>query len=291
MIDSQHRLVDADVGAIAAVVDSATNTDGVAPLSEQGMLRLRLRGGSPVLHFVTRDSGRIVGYAQLDPTSGAAELVVDPDQRRRGIGRELMVRLLASVSGSELEVWAHGDLPAARALADAMGFERVRSLWQVGRPLTEDFPPPAIPEGVLVDTFRPGADDEQWVALNALAFADHPEQGAWTLDDLHDRMNEPWFDPAGFFIARRGPSMVGFHWTKVHDESTGEVYVIGIDPAEQGHGLGKALTLVGLQHLADIGLARVMLYVDESNRSAVRLYSGLGFERIALDVMYARRRD
>jgi mycothiol synthase len=289
VIEARDRLSGADVGAVSAVVDSAINADGVAPLSEQGMLRLR--GGLPVLHLVTRDSGRIVGYAQLDPISGAAELVVDPDQRRRGIGRELVVRLIATVSGPELKVWAHGDLPAAKALADATGFERARSLWQMGRPLTEDLPQPMIPEGVVVDTFRPGTDDEPWVALNARSFADHPEQGAWTLADLHERMKEPWFDPAGFFVARRGPSMVGFHWTKVHDESTGEVYVVGIDPAEQGHGLGKALTLVGLQHLRGAGLTRVILYVDESNQSAVRLYRGIGFERVALDVMYARQSD
>ena len=108
------------------------------------------------------------------------------------------------------------------------------------------------------------------------------------LDDLRDRTAEAWFDPAGFFVARRGPSMVGFHWTKVHDESTGEVYVVGIDPTERGHGLGKSLTLVGLHHLRDTGLDRAILYVDENNQSAVRLYGGLGFERVAADVMYAR---
>jgi mycothiol synthase len=286
VIDQRHRLVDDDLAAVAALAAAAHDADGVGPLSEQGMLRLH--AGAPTRHLVASADDQIVGYAQLDGDSGAAELVVHPGHRRRGFGRRLLAQLLAEAGQSQLKVWAHGDLPAARSLAATTGFEPVRSLWQMSRLLTDDVPDPQIREDVVIDTFVPGADDEQWVALNALAFTGHPEQGALTLSDLHERMAEPWFDPAGFFVARRGPSMVGFHWTKVHDTTTGEVYVLGIDPAERGHGLGKALTVVGMRHLRHIGLTRVILYVDESNQSAVQLYRGLGFERTGLDVMYAR---
>lgn len=286
MIEARHRLVDADIGAVAALVETAARLDGVAALSEQAMLRLR--SGTRIAHLLVRGNSAIVGYAQLDDATAAAELVVAPDHRRHGIGRALVARLMADLPGPELKIWAHGDLPAAQALAARAGLERVRSLWQMGRPLAGDLPKPVVPDGIVVETFDPGADDEAWVALNALAFADHPEQGRWTLTDLHDRMRKPWFDPAGFFVARRGSSMVGFHWTKVHNEATGEVYVVGVDPSERGRGLGKALTLVGLHYLHDVGLARVILYVDESNLSAVRLYRDLGFERTGLDVMYAR---
>jgi mycothiol synthase len=286
VIEERHRLVDDDLAAVAALAAAAHDADGVGPLSEQGMLRLH--AGAPTRHLVASADGQIVGYAQLDGDSGAAELVVHPGRRRRGFGRWLLARLLAEAGESQLKVWAHGDLPAARSLAATTGFDPVRSLRHMSRLLTDDVPYPQIPENVVIDTFVPGADDERWVAVNARAFAGHPEQGAWTLSDLHERVAEPWFDPAGFFVARRGSSMVGFHWTKVHDETTGEVYVVGIDPAERGRGLGKALTVVGMRYLRQIGLTRVILYVDESNQSAVRLYQGLGFERVGLDVMYAR---
>jgi mycothiol synthase len=285
VIDALHKLADDERDAVFAVVQAARVADGVAPLSERGMLRLRAVASAT--HLVARSGDQLIGYAQLDQDTGAAELVVHPAHRRRGVGRTLLHELIVRTSGSALRVWAHGDLDAARALAAATGLRRVRSLWQMARPLTDGLPVPRLPEGVTVGTFVPGADDEAWLALNARVFASHPEQGSWTLSDLRARMAEPWFDPAGFFLARRSSSMIGFHWTKVHDESIGEVYVVGIDPAERGRGLGKALTLIGLHHLRDNGRRRVILYVDDSNRSAVELYRGLGFEQIAADVMYA----
>ena len=133
-----------------------------------------------------------------------------------------------------------------------------------------------------------------WLAANAEAFAHHPEQGSLTQRDLDDRKAEPWFDPAGFFLAFRGEELVGFHWTKIHGdgehahEPLGEVYVVGVDPSEQGTGLGRALTLEGLRHLRARGLAQAMLYVDEANTPAIRLYESLGFTRWDTDVMYRR---
>jgi mycothiol synthase len=149
---------------------------------------------------------------------------------------------------------------------------------------------------VRVRPFVVGQDEEAWLAVNARAFADHPEQGQLTLDDLLQREVEDWFDPRGFFLAATTDgSVAAFHWTKVHQdgaglsdtEPVGEVYVVGVDPAWQGSGLGRALTLVGLRHLRDSGLPWVHLYVDGDNEAAVRLYESLGFGMWDTDVMYA----
>ncbi|MGH8774997.1 MAG: mycothiol synthase [Jiangellaceae bacterium] len=272
---------------ISALIARAVETDGVEPVSEQGMLRLR-GGAEPTRHLVSRQDRSVAGYAQLDVDSASAEVVVDPSRRQHGIGRTLVDELIVD-SGPGLRVWAHGDLPSAAALAASRGFERVRALWQMSRPLAGQLPEPQVPDGVVVDTFTPGVDDADWVRLNAAVFARHPEQGRLTLADLRDRMGLPWFDPAGFLVARRSGHMVGFHWTKVPDVTTGEVYVVGVDAAERGTGLGRALTLVGLHHLRSSGLDTVTLYVDEDNQPAIRLYVALGFTRVAVDVMYAPR--
>ncbi len=137
-----------------------------------------------------------------------------------------------------------------------------------------------------------GRDEEPWLALNAEAFAHHPEQGGITRADLDERMGETWFDPAGFFVATRGDELVGFHWTKVHDARPpyGEVYVVGVSPRAQGAGLGRRLTLTGLRHLAAQGLGEVILYVEADNAPAVAVYTRLGFSHAPADthVQYAR---
>ena len=289
---------------ILRLTGAATAADGVAPLSEQAMLHVRHGGaaadgdagepGPAGVDLLAGTDGTITGYAQLEweePGVASAELVVDPAHRRQGTGRALLAGLAEQAGDATLRVWAHGDLPAAAELARAAGLSRVRALFQLSRPLSgarsEPLPEPVWPDGVTLRTFAPGRDEESWLRLNALAFAHHPEQGAWTRIDLDLREQEDWFDPAGFFLAERNGRLAGFHWTKVHSEQTGEVYVVGVDPAEQGSGLGRALTLTGLRYLRDDrGLAEVMLYVDETNQAAVRMYRSLGFTLAATDVMY-----
>jgi mycothiol synthase len=73
-----------------------------------------------------------------------------------------------------------------------------------------------------------------------------------------------------------------------HHDPIGEVYVLGVDPDTHGLGLGRTLTIAGLRYLRIRGLDQVMLYVDESNEAARRLYSGLGFARWSTDVLFTR---
>ncbi|MEU6175067.1 mycothiol synthase [Streptantibioticus parmotrematis] len=280
------------VDEVTALVERARQADGQAAVSEQG--RLNLRGGARdgVRHVLLYADEQLAGYGQLEGTdpveAPAAEFVVDPEQRHRGHGRALG-RALLDLSGQRLRVWAHGGHPAARHLATQLGLALFRELRQMRRPLPGDpLPDPVLPQGVTVRAFRPGEDDAQWLAVNAAAFAHHPEQGSLTQRDLDDREAEDWFDPEGFFLAVRDGRVVGFHWTKTHPaEGLGEVYVVGVSPDEQGSGLGRALTTIGLRHLAyDRKLSTAMLYVDADNVPAVTVYERLGFTVHEVDLMY-----
>jgi mycothiol synthase len=274
------------------LIDAAARTDGQYAVSEQA--RLQLRGGRRpgVQHLLLHAEDQLVGYAQLEDTdpveAPVGELVVHPGQRGRGHGRRLGQELLA-LSGRRLRVWAHGGHPGARHLAQLLGLTLFRELRQLRRPL-DGFADAEVrlPAGVTVRTFVPGEDDAAWLALNAEAFAHHPEQGGLTQRDLDDRKAEPWFEPAGFFLAEREGRLVGFHWTKVHSaEQLGEVYVLGVAPGEQGGGLGGALTTIGLRHLArERGLPIAMLYVDADNAPAMAVYARLGFTTHEADLMY-----
>ncbi|MFF9900760.1 mycothiol synthase [Streptomyces longispororuber] len=295
-IDTYDALTAEQADAVLGLLADAARTDGQQAVSEQG--RLQLRGGARdgVRHLLLTVGGELLGYAQLEDTdpveAPAAELVVRPGHRGHGHGRALGTALLHE-SGRRLRAWAHGGHSAARHLAQVLGLTLFRELRQMRRPLADlELPEPVLPHGVRVRAFVPGQDDAAWLAVNAEAFAHHPEQGSLTQRDLDDRKAEPWFDPAGFFLAERvtadgGAELVGFHWTKVHAaERLGEVYVLGVRPGAQGGGLGKALTAIGLRHLAAAGLPTAMLYVDADNKAAVNVYERLGFTTHETDLMY-----
>ena len=318
-VETTDRLGATDLDAVTRLVEAATETDGLHPLSEHVMLHLRYGGEGPARHLLVfahaeGEPERLAAYAHLDPTDevegSSAEIVVDPRLRRHGVGR-LLVRSLEQASPDHrLRLWAHGQLAGARAMAASLGYERARELWQMRRSLYAPLPAVDLPPGFTVRTFIPGADDESWLTVNAAAFAHHPEQGSWDAGDLHLRMAEPWFDPTGFLVLDDPDGqMAGFHWTKVHGgdhdgplvagphaheghghDPIGEVYVVGVAPAHQGRHLGRALTLAGLHHLRQLGLPQAMLYVDADNTAAIRTYTSLGFTRWDVDAMFARPR-
>ncbi|MFE7778921.1 mycothiol synthase [Streptomyces sp. NPDC057445] len=290
-IQTLDELTPEQADDVLSLLSAAARADGMQAVSEQGRLQLRHGRREGVRHFLLTVGGDLRGYAQLEDTdpveAPAAELVVHPAHRGRGHGRALGSTLLAT-SGKRLRVWAHGGKSAARHLAQVLGLSLFRELRQLRRSLNPpEIPEPALPEGVTIRSFVPGQDDTAWLAVNAAAFAHHPEQGALTQRDLDDRKEEPWFDPKGFFLAEREGEIIGFHWTKVHaEDQLGEVYVLGISPDAQGTGLGKALTAIGLRHLAAQGMPTAMLYVDADNPAALRVYERLGFMTHEVDLMY-----
>jgi mycothiol synthase len=292
-----HDVGDDTASDLRTLWSRAEAADGVGAVSEA----FRLAVGAPrqgVVHLLRRDGEAVVGYAQVAEAASpdaVAELVVDPASRRQGHGRALLEAVLEDGARS---VWAHGLLPAAQGLARSAGLRMTRSLHRMQRPLTDaDAAPVALPDGFSVRAFEPGRDDDTWVRLNAAAFARHPEQGRLTVADLHERMAQPWFDPAGLLLVVEDATgeVVAFHWTKVEQGSrataagragTGEVYVVGVDPDHQGKGLGGPVTRLGLAHLAGLGLAEVELYVDGDNTAARRTYQRLGFTDVAVDGQY-----
>ncbi|MCL2091385.1 MAG: mycothiol synthase [Micrococcales bacterium] len=316
-----------DESAVRGLAARAEQVDQVAPLDEATLLALR--DGTDALHLTVRDGDRLVGYAQVRPDGAGrvAELVVDPEHRRRGIGTRLLRAAQTPADGraedarvtettedrrGPLEVWAHGDLPAARARLAAVGARPVRALWLLGRDLADRPAPVPVPPGVRLRPFRVGQDEAAWLAVNARAFATHPEQGRTTLADLLVRQREPWFDPDGLILAvADAGTLLGSVWTKIappppRDEvpgqgrtycfvpgpelrpsaPVGEIYVLGVDPCAQGTGLGRVLTGAGLDYLAGRGLGRVVLFVESDNDVALATYMAAGFVREAVHTRY-----
>jgi mycothiol synthase len=267
-----------DVLRMARLAEAA---DGVAALDEATQLTVRNRPESVQIWGDVRGFGLLIG----DELS----LLVMPQERGTGLGRRL---LLQAPPEADL-AWSHGDHPAARALAASHGWEAVRELWVMRRPTSTPLPTgkPA-PEGVELRGFRAG-DEAEVLRVNGAAFASHPEQGALTLDGLRERMAEPWFSADGLITAWDVATgkLLAFHWTKMHDAQHGEVYVVGVDPDAQGRGLGKLVTLAGLEHLVSRGVEEIVLYVEADNAPALALYRGLGFQHAASDTHVQYRRS
>ncbi|TRZ73285.1 MAG: GNAT family N-acetyltransferase [Streptomycetaceae bacterium] len=141
---------------------------------------------------------------------------------------------------------------------------------------------PDTDHGFSIETFNASLHKQAWLELNNKVFTHHPDQGHWVMQDLENRMAEPWFDAAGFFIAVENGQLVGTCWTKIHHDlvnqaPVGELFVVGVDPDYIGHGIGRAVSIAAMNYLFSKGIQEAMLYVDADNVKGLKLYEALGF--------------
>ncbi|MGA3219831.1 MAG: mycothiol synthase [Acidimicrobiales bacterium] len=290
---------DDDLAAVTELLDAASEADAHPALGEHAWLDLVQGGRDGFAGLVAwePDHPHPVGYAQVSlgenggagHRSWALEFVVDPHHRTPGntVAGDLVngaIDLIASEGGGHLHLWVSQPAPYHERMAKAVGLSPGRALYQMRRPLPAD-----EHASILTRPFRPGQDEQAWLEVNNRAFRRHPEQGGWTEETLKARQAQPWFDPDGFLLHYREGRLAGFCWTKVHlaeASSLGEIYVVAVDPGFSGHGLGRQLTLAGLDYLSSRGLPEAMLYVDATNVPALKLYVGLGFAVNHIDRAY-----
>ena len=230
---------------------------------------------------IATDGDEVVGYAQASAANDG--VIIGAVSVHLDVTSVLLHELLRMVPAGVAVTWWSTE--ACAAIADDLGLVPDRRLFRMGRSL-----PTANTTDVALRPFRAGVDEHAWLSVNNAAFAHHGEQGGWDLATLQQREREPWFDADGFLLHERAGRLAAFCWTKLHlgPVLTGEIYVIAVHPDFHGHGLGKALTVAGLQHLHSVGAKAAMLYVDAANDAAVGLYRSLGFEVELTDQSYHR---
>jgi mycothiol synthase len=301
----QHldHLSDTQQSLVLDLINRTTHHDGTPPIAEHILLHLRYGGDKADSHLLVEKDNQVIGYAHLDQTDLVAgpcvELVVDPDHRGAGVGKALLSEAI-KICGKSLRLWVHGEQEGAHNLAASFNFEKIRTVLQMSKSLTDIQPLPALDKEMIIRSFLPGIDSDDWLKLNNKVFKDHPEQGGWQLSDLNHRLSEEWFDEKGFFIVEKNKQVIASTWTKVHGEHShdhgsgqshahpaiGEIYITAVDPTYGGHGIGKALTVTALNYLKYQGLKDVMLYVDAENLAAIALYKSIGFLQFGRDVLY-----
>jgi len=301
------------VPAIRQILVDSEQADHVSPVSDQALLAAR--HGRRELFTVEGAGGSPVGIVILG--EGELDLVIAPAERGNGAGTAALTAILsyhaqqsyraqqAEPSG-ELRAWAHGENPAATALLTRADFAPVRALYRLALPVTElsnaiDEARPLEPGFALRD-FDPAEprEAEEWVRVNAAAFASHPEQGAVTLADFRSLTQEPWFDAHDLRLAwsEESGELAGYTWIKTvrstEAEGAGEpvieteLYVLGVHPRFAGHGLGAALLGDTLRRMHDHQPDRITLYVDGDNERARALYHRAGFVVDQLSTQWLR---
>lgn len=268
--------------ALHALVSAITEHDGISPINESASLGIDGRRDAEFFFMGKRCDPH--GFVVCDERDGTLLVGVHPEHRRAGVGTQLLSEALAAHPSSS--AWAFGTLPGAPELAARVGMAPERELLRMVKPMPPSYRAAAtLPPGYTLDTYSP-EDREQIVAVNAAAFAHHPEQGRLTVEEFDDLAAQPWFDPEGLLVARADGDVAGFHWTKRHGDALGEVYVIAVAPSHEGKGLGRALLEAGLAHLAARGDDRVQLYVEGSEQRVVQMYRNAGFETVQTDTSY-----
>lgn len=284
----RHKATD-DMSEVLELLSAVELADGVRPLSDHLWLDLRQGGRPGFAGLLAVQSGHhhALAYCQVSRgnDSWSLDLIVHPDHRfeMATIGLQLLneaVRIVASEGGGHVHWWVFEPDETHAALAKAINFEPGRTMLQMRIPLPLAKEIIALVPVITTRVFRVGHDDQQWLDVNNRAFLAHPEQGGWTLDVLRSRVQQPWFDSRGFLLHEVNHQLIGFCWTKMHTDAVpilGEIYVVAVDPQFGGRGLGRALTVAGLQHLNAFGAKIGMLYVDAENTPAVSMYKALGF--------------
>ena len=300
-----HELDGPTLERIVELIEFNTRFDGHSPVGEhkQAHLAVGAQDWTGVLAWADNDA--LMGYAHTlwNPAGSRprirVEVVVRPDVRGDGDTARKLIdetkKVLAGAGGGVMWLWVHHVADAQNTLAFEMGFDIQRELAFMRRSLTERPAVPTPPDGVQLRPYVPDVDDDAFLQVNNAAFADHPENGNWDVEEFRRRRSRDWFDPAGLFMAWRAEQLLGFHWTKWHahdsdetpaHEPVGEVYVLAVDPAAQGLGLGRLLLQRGLAHLWDADCRQAILYVDRASAGAVRLYQSAGFEVAHSEVCY-----
>lgn len=274
------RLLDKhDRAAVGRFLDRLESDRGRPALGESKFVDFDgpFRGRGLVVH----EGGSIVGYAHVlwHAAGGVWEMEVAAADELPDVALATLVATARSEADGDLLWWTFGAGPE-QAFA-ARHYPTYRSLHKLSGPL----PPPepaTIPPGIRIASFRVGVDEPAWLEVNNAAFAGHAENGQWTMAEITERQSRAWFSADGFRLAWLDDDLAGFCWTKVHDGGIGEIHVVGVHPAFQGRGIGRAIVVEALWYLAGIGCEVGMLYVDTTNTSALALYQslGLGLERV-----------
>jgi mycothiol synthase len=304
MVKTFHLLPNELKIKVFQLIERLVQTGNRNLISERIVYKLRSGEHSINSHLLIEKGQKVIGYAHIDNNDLAEgstiEFIVDPMFLDKDVGKKLLTKAI-EICDTRVWLWVHGGWPASNTLSKSLGFDNIRTVLQMSKPITDIVQIPQLDQGFIIRNFIPGIDSDAWLSLNNKVFKEHPEQGNWQLSDLNIRLGEEWFDEQGFFLAEINNKIIGSTWTKIHGSHThqhegeieshahpaiGEIYITAVDQEYSGRGIGKVLTITALNYLKYQGFSNAMLYVDFDNKAALNLYQSLGFTQSGMDILY-----
>ncbi len=234
--------------------------------------------------------GAMIADAEFEHKPGEEQafsgFTVHRDYRKRGVGRQLYALIAQQAAQHPLKRLYSGGAKAHTLKQEFLarrGFEFDRYFWRMRLPADKDVPPVQLPEGYTVRTFVPGQDEELFMNVRNVCFADHFGSTPYTPETTAYIIQQEMFQPAGLFFAFKDGVVAGYCWSAISAEenarrnvSVGWIEHLGTVPEHRGVGLGRALLLIGVQHLRQ-QVSVVELGMEGENVAALRLYESVGF--------------
>jgi mycothiol synthase len=220
------------------------------------------------------------GFLDRQPDSVFAAAAVRPAAKGRGLGSWLVDTIEAHTRDAGLSLLRMGTYGAdagARELLKGRGFREVRRHWEMAIDLDREPPPPAVPEGLVIDTFRT-EDARGFHAATGESFEDEWGFSPMEFDEWWEmRSKDPQFDPSLWFLVRDGIEIAAVARCEGERHGGGYVGLLGVRKPWRKRGLGKALLLHAFREFRDRGYERASLGVDSENPTgATRLYESVG---------------
>jgi len=148
------------------LIQRSTIFDNSPPIAEHILLHLRHGGDKSDSHLVIKEQSKVIGYAHLDQTDLVAgpsvALVVDPDHRSFGIGKQLLSKAI-EICGPKLRLWVHNENLAANNLATSFNFEKIRTVLQMQK----------ILKGFFIATIDDQLIGSTWTKIHGALTHDH----------------------------------------------------------------------------------------------------------------------
>lgn len=263
--------------------------------------------------FVAEVEGRVVGVASFEHEEGMfhphkfeVSVTVDPDWRRRGIGRQLYERLMAELA-PQAPIGFHSstreDQADARAFLERRGFREAMRNWENHLHMA-DFDPSRFAgaieaveaQGIVLRSFAelrasdPGFFPKLYTTVDELHH-DVPHPGGTTsVDYAHwvERISHnPNLMPEGYFIACDGVAYAGLS-TLYRSEVEDYLFtgLTGVRRPYRRRGIALALKLKALDFARAKGYQLIKTWNASTNTGMLAINEALGFRRQPAWIFY-----